>query len=279
MLKHWESHKPRKPRRSRKHLKYKTTELPKKQITKEFFCDLCSYKAFVITKLKHHIIKGEHLKPLKNKVLECEKRVCSYQSVKLDNMKKHETSHGAKAIYFCDFCDYSIEGNKIAYLKNHSRKEHVKFRHKCEYCLFKAKSRGSITRHIEEIHNNIKFSCNLCNFHTKISEILKKHKLTEHEGVRYKCDVCKFKSRNNAYVAHHKKVVHEGLRYDCDQCDHKSTQVGALNQHKRRVHGQTIKIHEEFNVLGVLRQQCPDCSNDYSIETIKKHQMLKHGFI
>ena len=67
-----------------------------------FFCDSCDYTSKHVTKLNNHIDRGVHVKALPPGVVACAIGHCTYQSVKSDNMKKHEISHRSKTKYPCD---------------------------------------------------------------------------------------------------------------------------------------------------------------------------------
>ena len=76
--------------------------------------------------------------------------------------------------------------------------------HSCEYCDYKATTKGNLCAHMQSVHEGIKYTCECCDYKATTKYNLLKHvksvhndyKSTtknDHDEVKYSCDQSKCK--------------------------------------------------------------------------------------
>ena len=52
---------------------------------------------------------------------------------------------------------------------------HDGVKHSCEYCDYKATTKGNLQAHVQSVHEEIKYSCESCDYKETTKSNLKKH--------------------------------------------------------------------------------------------------------
>ena len=55
----------------------------------------------------------------------------------------------------------------------------------CNWCVYKATTKGSLKTHVQSVHENIKYSCNQCDHQATEKGNLKRHIQSLHEKIKY----------------------------------------------------------------------------------------------
>ena len=207
--------------------------------------------------ITYNVKKEDHDKPLMNS---CE--FCSFRGLHL--MAHIRTKHTGSRFFKCDQCLFktSTQGS----LSVHKDRKHSFKSKKCDICDFIAQSRYILKNHHRKTHENaIRFSCDECKLSYSVKKSLKNHVLVRHRYVTQDCDICGYKALDVSILKKHKDSEHEGVRFLCDKCDFQFKGRGNLLNHVR------IK-HEGF------RYSCEHC--DYKVtqkRVLDKHRQINHN--
>ena len=137
--------------------------------------------------------------------------------------------------------------------------------HKCNVCVYSARSAYNLKRHMM-IHTGEKpYKCNICDFSCTTSKDLKVHNRIHSGEKPYKCTICDFScSHGHRYRAHCR--MHNGEKpYICKICGYANVYSSNLERH--------MLIH-----TGERPHKCMIC--DYAAKTssdLKKHKLIHTG--
>ena len=142
---------------------------------------------------------------------------------------------------FCSECDY--KAGRIAGLRNHKKRVHLKIRYPCDKCEYKAGAKSDLKIHTQSTHNKVKLPCNTCDKVFSRPPALILHRQKVHEGINksVKCNVCDKVISSKSKLDRHIDIVHLKVKFKCDLCDFRGC-TDSLASHVRGQHGS-----EKFN--------------------------------
>ncbi|KAM9365399.1 zinc finger protein 142 [Pholidichthys leucotaenia] len=172
----------------------------------------------------------------------------------------------------------------------------------CAVCLFVAKSKTSLARHVAFAHNKEKalkrLRCQHCSFSCKQQRLMAQHVALKHkDSLAHHCRYCPFSTTRRYRLDEHESL-HTGLgRHSCDVCNKTFGAVTKLRQHKTRIHdkrpthfcdlcdfsGYTLDDVRRHNFrchTGELRHICTHCDARFSSEiALRNHCKRAHQLV
>lgn len=180
--------------------------------------------------MNHKRLHDKHVE-----LLRCGK--CSFTSLRLSHLRRHEASHSAQT-FSCGKCRYHTDQVKL--LQRHYKKKHEPTEEKpkspevlsCHSCKYTTTRRFHYERHLrthpdetdlESLAAPKTFECELCSYVTHRKECLYRHRSNVHSEKRpYLCDLCgKSFKRPDALAQHKVTHIDKGMRvypYKCQRC-------------------------------------------------------------
>ena len=116
--------------------------------------------------------------------------------------------------------EYFVEDDKnINFEKIYSEtnKSHTGVRFPCNFCVFKATTKGSLKTHIQSVQERIKYSCNQCDHQATRQGDLKTHIQSVHEKIKYSCNQCDHQATTQGNLKKHIQSIHVKIKYSCNQ--------------------------------------------------------------
>ena len=124
----------------------------------------------------------------------------------------------------------------------------------CQECDFRARSQGTLFRHIQSVHRGVRFTCDYCDFVTIDKGSLKRHVNGQHKGLKHKCDFCEYENAQIGNVKKHIQTKHQNLVYHCPYCNLEAKHKWYLEQHVRKLHTDKLFV---FDINSVTPQPSP----------------------
>jgi len=197
----------------------------------ELFCDLCDYKANLMSTFKkHHQVKHQNI------LYSCDQ--CDYHVKYEASLKRHKEAVHEGKTYDCTLCEF--KASTASHLKIHVESIHEGITHDCEYCGKKFKQKIHLKTHVDGMHKGITYSCTYCSYISRQKAHLSHHISTKHEGNPHKCDICGIIYAHNGQLKFHKVKEHGDVsfkkNFKCTECEFSSHKEIFLSRHIQRRH-------------------------------------------
>ncbi|KAK7114642.1 zinc finger protein 142-like isoform X2 [Littorina saxatilis] len=156
---------------------------------------------------------------------------------------------------------------------------------KCKLCLFTAKCKNKVLRHLQACHINARlFHCNLCSFktHSKIEFYAHKKKHTNKNTTMFKCTECSYATEFRPNFDRH--MIQHGCNKPnkCSLCSYATDHEGALKRHVTSHHPNTAEnqslVLARDEGTAPLRMEDDDDDDDDGIEPEADDGLESDGF-
>ena len=217
-----------------KSIKPKTEKVLKEEIIPCFMKD-CTFTALRMKDILIHLGKlHQQVDPKTKTCLKCKKRIVGGNT---GILYYHIKRHYEYIEFVCAQCGQSFE-NPYS-LKHHEKQVHTEAKWNCDKCGVTLKYKESLETHIASVHEKVRYHCDKCEKSFAGLYKLKKHIETYHEGKsakKFQCDKCDKVYTKQFGLTRHKENFHQGKRYECEKCRKSFTQKFHLKKHLKQDH-------------------------------------------
>ncbi|XP_041856938.1 zinc finger protein 142 isoform X2 [Melanotaenia boesemani] len=266
----------------------------------KFKCKLCSFSSSMLQTVKRHLSTCREVSSRKD--IQIMSEMDKEGGDCLVDATDEAPVDISKKIFSCLNCAFKC--NQKRALESHETKGCMKPGEvQCSFCLFVAKSKLSLTRHVLYVHKKDKYRvgkpkrlhCQLCAFSCKQERCMDQHIALKHKGARpYRCCYCPFGTTRRYRLEEHESL-HTGIgRHSCDECYKTFGAMTKLRQHKMRIHDKRpkhfcslcdfsgyalddVRRHERRCHTGKLQHICTHCNAKFSSEiALRNHCKRVH---
>ena len=208
--------------------------------------------------------------------LYCYEESCSFETTKINTLRKHMMMHLGRVPYMCILCEEHFDcGDKatLHFKRAHIRQELKKLlkkyfpqTYKCgNKCGMVYKTRSAYQVHRFHSHiKDISHECKVCGLVNSCIAELRKHMKRIHKTESYICNECGIPFNSYAGHWHHIQTHTEENLWNCKTCEVKCKTQGYLKTHEMQYHEPKIHI-------------CGECGKPFGRPFGLKKHMVSHN--